>query len=221
MRSNLFRILTILLILIYGVGANAQDKKEISGVVTSFKQLPLFKAKVFASKSNVVTYTDSSGFFRLQIPGKDVLIVSASGFKTRKTKVGKQSVLNIDLLFENNVVNFDNAVSNGHLSETSLKKAIVEAEKKNMKDYSKYSSIYELISSEIYNVQVRGTAITNKVIRSMNSNPQVLYVVEGKVVADISFVNTVDVKSIEFIDDVRTSMWGVQGANGVLSITLR
>ena len=55
----------------------------------------------------------------------------------------------------------------------------------------------------------------------MSLSPQVLYVVNERVVPDLSFVNTADVKTIEFIDGVGTTMWGMQGANGVLKITLK
>ena len=72
-----------------------------------------------------------------------------------------------------------------------------------------------LISSEIYDLRVTGSIVLNKKNTSLNSNPQVLYVVDGKVVADISFVAPADVKTIEFVDDVSTAMWGMQGANGV------
>ena len=55
----------------------------------------------------------------------------------------------------------------------------------------------------------------------MNLNPQVLYVVNEKIVPDISYINPTYVKSIEFIDDVGATLYGVQGGNGVLKITLK
>jgi len=221
MRSKVINIVSILIILIYGFEAMTQDKKSVSGIVTTHKLIPLKKVKVIASKSGEVSYTDSVGWFHMQTFMKDILTVTASGFKTRKVKVGDQSNYKIDLLYEDNVTNFNDAVNNGHISETALKQAIREEQLKKEKDYSKYASIFELIASEIYEVTVRGTTIYNKKIRSLNATPQVLYVVDGKVVSDISFVIPTDVSKIEFIDDVGASMWGVQGANGVLSITLK
>lgn len=45
--------------------------------------------------------------------------------------------------------------------------------------------------------------------------------VDNKIVSDISFVNPTYVKTIEFIDDVGATMYGLSGANGVLKITLK
>lgn len=221
MRSNLFRIVSILLILIYASIAYAQEKTYVSGIVTSFKNIPLNKVKVVALKSGEIAYTDSSGLFRLQTLNKDNLSASASGFKTRKIKLGKQSIYKIDLLFEDNVSNFNSAINNGHISKIALQNAIAEDQKKNGKDYSTYSSIYQLIASELYYVTVRDNVVYNKKNRSLTSNPRVLYVVDERVVSDISNINPIDVKNIEFIDDVGTAMWGVQGANGVLKISLK
>ena len=52
-------------------------------------------------------------------------------------------------------------------------------------------------------------------------NPQVLLVVDDKIVSDISFIDTEYIRSIEFIDDVGTTLYGSMGANGVLKIYLK
>jgi hypothetical protein len=221
MKSKLVRIIPLFLFIIAESEVVAQEMKPVSGIVTSFKMIPLNKVKVIAEKSGKVAYTDSTGRFALQCFEKDNLKVTASGFKDRNIKVGKQNTYAIDLPYSDNVNNFNYAVNNGHIKEKVLRQAIDSIQLKNVKDYSKYTSIYELINSEIYEVSVKGNGIFNKKIRSMNLSPQVLYVVNDRVVTDISFVNTSDVKTIEFIDDVGTTMWGMQGANGVLKITLK
>ncbi len=221
MKAKLYFILTILLLFVSGIESKSQDRMTVSGTVTFVKSIPLNKVKILASKSGEISYTDSLGRFNLKCFKKDILIISASGFEKKNVKVGKQSTYIVNLLYKNNPTNFKDAVSNGHISENALQQAINSGQRKNGKDYSTYSSIYELISSEIYDVRVSGSTVCNKKIVSMNSNPQVLYVVDGKVVADISFVAPADVKTIEFADDVSTTMWGMQGANGVLKITLK
>jgi len=221
MKSKLIRIVSLLGLLIIGFEVVAQVTKSVSGIVTTFKQIPLNKVKVIAVKSGKFAYTDSSGLFVLQSFEKDILKVSASGFAERKIQVGKQNTYMIDLPYRDNVKNFNDAVSKGHVSNIVLKQAIDSKQLKNVKDYSKYNSIYELITSEVNEVSVKGTGIFNKKIRSMSLSPQVLYVVNERVVPDLSFVNTADVKTIEFIDGVGTTMWGMQGANGVLKITLK
>lgn len=190
-------------------------------MVTSFKQIPLNKAKIISSKSGEVVYTDSQGQFSIQRIEKDLLIVSAAGFEDKKIKISKENSFIIDLLYKDNVTNFNNAVNNGHITEDALRQAINSQKLKNVKDYSVYSSIYELISSEIYNVRVSNNVIYNKKVKSFEQNPKVLYVVDDKIVTDISFVSPMYVKSIEFIDDVGATMYGSMGGNGVLKIYLK
>jgi len=221
MKTKLCFILSILLLLAFGIESKSQDKIAVSGTVTFFKSVPLNKVKILASNFGESTYTDSLGRFNLNCLKKDVLIISASGFETKNVKVGRQDTYLINLIYKDNPTNFKDAVSNGHISENKLLQAINSGQQKKGKDFSTYSSIFELISSEIYDVRVTGSVVYNKKINSLNSNPQVLYVVDGKVVSDISFVAPADVKSIEFADDVSTTMWGMQGANGVLKITLK
>jgi len=221
MKAKLWFIVSMLLVIVSMVEAKSPDKKPVTGIVTTSHKFPLNKVKVTSLKSGEVAYTDSIGRFSLNSLDKDVLTFTALGFESRKIKVGKQKTYLVDLLYKDNVANFTDAVNDGHISEDVLRKAISLNDLKKGKDYSTYNSIFELIASEIYDVRVNGTTIYNKKIRSFNSNPQVLYIVDDKVVSDITFVMPADVAKIEFIDDVGSSMWGVQGANGVLKITLK
>jgi hypothetical protein len=213
--------ISIIFLFIFGGEAKTQDKKSVTGMVTSFKQVPLNKARITSSKTMEVVYTDSQGKFSIQSVEKDDLTVYASGFESRKIKVGKENTYIIDLLYKDNVKNFNSAVSNGHISEEALQKAIDNSKLKNVKDYSKYASIYELISNEVYNVRVSGGVVYNRKVKSFDQNPKVLYVVDDKIVSDLSFVTPNYVKSIEFLDDVSSTMYGSMGANGVLKIYLK
>lgn len=207
-------------LILFAIESSSQEKIIYSGIVTSMR-VPLNKVKIQALNSGESAVTDSLGRFRLNGFKKDILEVSASGFEQKRVKVGRQTTLAISLLFRNDPENVNDAVSNGHISEKALSEAISQTQTKKGKDYSTYQSIYELIGSEIYNVTVEGNVIYNKKNVSLTSEPRVLCVVDGKVVRDISFIVPSNVKSIEFIDDVGASLWGVQGANGVLSITLK
>jgi hypothetical protein len=221
MKSKLFIVFAILTIFICGIDADAQDKRVVSGIVTTAHQFPLNNVKVTASKSGEVAYTDSVGRFSLNSFNKDVLTASAAGFDSKKIRVGKLNTYLIDLLYNDNVVNFNDAVSHGHIAKEALQKAISSVQLKNQKDYSKYNSIYELISCEIYQVRVDPPNVFNKAVRSLNSNPQVLYVIDGKMVDKIENINPTYVKTIEFIDDASAAIYGVKGANGVIKITLK
>jgi len=221
MRQKYLKSFLIIAILFCGSTAVAQDSVSITGIVTTAERFPLNKVRIVADKSKNVAYTDSAGLFDIVCLEKDVLVFSAKGFHDKKLKRGKQSNYKIDLSFVDTDAGYNNAIIAGHISETELQKVIQEREAKKAKDYSKYNSIFELISSEIYDVRVTGGAVYLKATRSMNSNQQVLYVVDDKITPDISYISPLYVKSIEFIDDVSASQWGSKGANGVLKIYLK
>jgi hypothetical protein len=221
MKSKLSFLFATIAFLFSGAVAVAQETRTVTGIVTAFKQYPLSKVTIVATVSGKTVLSDSIGRFAIVCSPKDVLKVTASGFQTRSVKTGKQNVLQDDLLFEDNAGDFNAAVAGGHISEKTLKYAIDEDLKKSGRDYSKYNSIYELISSEVYQVSVKGNAVYNKAIRSMDSNPQIIFDVDGKIMTDISYISPIYVKSLEFIDDVGATMYGSKGANGVLKITLK
>jgi hypothetical protein len=221
MKTKCFFLITFLILSFSGYQAEAQATREITGIVTSFKRIPLNNVRIHALKSGNTQVTDSSGWFNINCSDKDNLIFSASGFTEKKIKISKKTIYQVDLNYIFSESSFEKAIQNKHIKPVVLEKLISENNKKKEKDYSKYTSIYELIDVEIYDVRVSGTSVYNNKIKSMNLNPQVLYVVDDKIVTDISYINPTYVKSIEFVDDVGATMYGVMGANGVLKITLK
>ncbi len=221
MKKKITLPLIVLISLLTAASVNAQDLRSVTGVVTSFKTIPLRNVTIRALKSGETVTTDTSGTFAIKCFKTDVLRVIASGFVSKKQKVKAESIYKIDLAYTDNAENFNKAVGNGHIDEKVLREALFSSENKTVKDYSKYKSIYEAIASEIYNVRVNGNMIVNTKQKSFDRTPEVLLVVDDKIVSDISFINTEYVKSIEFVDDVSTSLYGAMGANGVLKIRLK
>lgn len=221
MESQALRKLFFLAFFLGSYCASSQDLKPVTGLITAFKTIPVNNARITSTKTKVITYTDPSGMFTINCPVNDILIVYASGFKTKKIRVGERSVCNAVIDYINKSGSFSSAVSNGHIPASELRSAINDMEKGNLKDYSKYKSIFDLISSEIYNVRVNGTTIVNTKVRSFDLSPRVLLVVDDKIVTDISYINPDYVKSVEFIDDASATMYGSMGANGVIKITLK
>jgi len=220
MKPSLFLAAFIIITQVTGFECSAQGTRDITGIVTSFKSIPLNNVRIHALKSGNTRVTDSTGRFSIKCSDKDNLIITASGFAEKKVKTGKKSIIQVNLTYVFNDESFEKAIANKHIRPDVLEKAI-SANMKNEKDYSKYNSIFQLIAAEVYDVRVNGTSVYNKKIKSMDINPLVLYVVDDKIVPDISHVNPVDVKSIEFIDDVGTTLYGAKGANGVLKIYLK
>jgi hypothetical protein len=221
MIRKIFVLLTGLIITAGLAAQSRQDLRTVTGVITVFKTLPLNKVRISAEKSGESTYTNSTGIFSIKCADKDFIVVSAAGFHERRIKVGNEEMYKVDLSYIDNETNFNEATSHGHISPDILRQSIIARASRKAKDYSRYQTIYELISNEIYNVRVKGSSVVNTKVRSFDSNPQVLYVVDNVIVSDISYIIPEYVKAIEFIDDVGTTLYGSKGANGVLKITLK
>ncbi len=221
MKPTLILAALMLISQVDGSRAEAQGTRKITGIITSFKNIPLNNVRIHALGSGNSQFTDSTGCFIIYCSYRDKLIISASGFNEKKIKIGKKTIYQVDLPYIFNYESFEKAIANKHIRPDVLEKAISAENKKKEKDYSKYNSIFELIDVEIYEVRVNGTTVYNNKIKSMDLNPKVLYVVDDKIVPDISYINPTYIKSIEFIDDTGATLYGVMGANGVLKITLK
>ena len=202
-------------------GASAQDNITISGTVTTFGQIPLNRVEITVSKSDLLSYSDTLGYFRITCPEKSALNFYAKGFDRKKLKVKKSAELNIDLIYSNKDASFANATANNHISKALLS---VELEKYSMKvgkDYGDYENIYQLIQNEIFNVRVSGTSVTTTRPSSFTQSQEVLYVVNGMISSDISFVIPFNVKTIRYVIGSGAAKYGSQGANGAIEITLK
>ena len=89
-------------------------------------------------------------------------------------------------------------------------------------DAQTYSTIYDYLRGRVPGVMV--TSDNRIIIRGIGTNSgntDPLILVDGVQMTDISTINPADVKSVDVIKDGSSSIYGMQGANGVIIITLR
>lgn len=220
------RIITIscalfLLLSIAEMNSEAQEIMTIAGTVAAFDTYPLNKAFVKSAITGKTVLTDSLGNFSINCTGNDILLISASGFMEKKMHIKNAARLVVNLQYGYRESSFNDAVNNGHISGLLLNQALKKYPKRGQKDYSIYSNIFKLISSEIPKVKVVGTSVISRKSISFSLSPQVLYVVDDIIVSDISIISPSQVQKIEFLEDIDASAFGMRGGNGVLKITLK
>jgi len=218
--KSIHRLAISSLILTACITSYGQDN-NINGKVTTFGNIPLRNVRITTSKTDQITHTDSLGLFIIYCSEKDRLLVSASGFDDARIKRKDLDIPHIDLIYSNESTSFSDAVRSGHISEDVLQAAIRKYPLKGEKDYSKYTSIYELIDIEIFNVNVNGTSVTTQKPTSFTLSQEVLFVVDGIIVTDISFVVPTNVKSVRYVHGPQAAIYGSQGANGAIEIKLK
>lgn len=113
----------------------------------------------------------------------------------------------------------------GETSQEALSYAISSVDMEEA-DKSGYITIYDYLEGRVPGVKVvKNGATTASVyirgINSVNSSTEPLFVVDGIMVNDISYLNPRDVKSVTVLKDASASIYGVRGGNGVILIKLK
>jgi hypothetical protein len=190
------------------------------GVITAFENIPLHNVSIGSLETGNVAKSDFLGRFSIDCAAKDIMIFTAAGFIEQKVRVKKFKQMYINLKYAFTENSFNDAVKNNHISEQTLENVLNGYHYKGQRDYRNFASIFDIIRNEFPILKVVGTEVHTTKTTSFNLSQQVLYVVNGIIVADISYINPTEVAKIEFIDDASSAEYGMRGGNGVLKITL-
>jgi hypothetical protein len=221
MKTQFTKVILIAVLVHFGFVVSGQSTVTIKGVITTFDKFPLNEVSVRSLETGNVAKSDSFGRFSLDCTTKDIMIFTAAGFLERKVRVKKFKQLYINLKYAFDENSFSKAVENNHIAERALENALSQYNGKGQRDYRNYTSIFEIIQSEFSTLKVVGTEVHTTKTSSFYLSQQVLYVVDGMIVSDISYISPIEVAKIEFIDDASATEYGMRAANGVLKITLR
>ena len=208
--------------------AYAQGTK-ITGVISDKKSAaPLAGATVKVKGTRKATTTDDAGRYSIQAAPGDVLVITFTGRVSKEIKVGSLTEMNVAL--EEDFNKLDEVVVIGYGTQ---KKKLVTGATSQVKgeDLVKLNTTNAL---QALQGQAAGVNITStsgqpgggfKVnIRGVgtigNANP--LYVVDGVITTDITYLNNSDIASVDILKDAASSaIYGINGANGVVLITTR
>lgn len=175
------------------------------------------------------TATDLNGNFSISVSGPEsVLEISYTGYAPANIKVGDQTVLNITLGEDLNMIEQVVVVGYGVQKKSDLTGAVGTVKSKDIEKLPT-ASIDQALQGKIAGVyvtptsgepgvgatvRIRGTGTLN------NANP--LYVIDGMITYDASFVNPQDVASVEVLKDASAAaIYGARGSNGVILITTK
>lgn len=196
--------------------------RVVHGELTAFNAYPVANVQVEAKKSKATTVTDSLGIFSIVCKEKDQIRIKAETFKTVSRNVNQDTdTLRINLVFMDSKKNRDLAVGYGYMEKKDLTFAAEHMQQEN-NEYCNYPNIYELLKGRFPGVTVDGTSGSYRVFvrgaQSVNSNNEVLFVVDGSPAAYVGSLLPCNIKSIDVIKDGMASMYGTRGSNGVILI---
>jgi TonB-linked SusC/RagA family outer membrane protein len=219
------------LLLIFSASVYAQGSIKISGAVTDGKGETVIGATVKVKGTAVGTVTDVNGKYIISVPNTQaVLVVSYIGLLPKEEVVGSRTVVNFKL--EDNSTNLSEVIVTGYggsVAKRDLVGSIGTVSAKQIAERQP-TSLADALEGQIAGAQVvtdGGDPMSQGTIQirgasTLNAGIGPLYVIDGVLNDDASFLNPQDIASIEVLKDAASSaIYGVRGANGVIIITTK
>lgn len=211
---------------------SAAQQKRISGKVLSPSNLPMPGVNVQVKGTNIGTFTDTKGFFALNVPNTKplIIVVSSVGFTTQEVDVTNSSgELAVTLAEEPTQLTDVVVVGYGTSRKKDLTGSVGSVGLQSVEKTPVFGT-GQLLQGRVAGVQVTqtnsqpGSSFTVRIrgTNSISSSSDPLYVVDGYAGADISALNPNDIVSMDVLKDASaTAIYGSRGANGVVMITTR
>ncbi|MGC1391147.1 MAG: TonB-dependent receptor, partial [Bacteroidales bacterium] len=201
---------------------------SVKGKITDDKNVPVIGASVQVKNTLRGTFSDIDGGFVIVASSNDTLIFSMLGMGTQKIPVAGRTIINVKMLEESKELNEVVVIGYGTVKKSDLTGSVASVKSV---DLTKITSLNpeQGLQGKVTGVQVTSTsgapgAIPTLRIRGVgtfnNSSP--IFVVDGVILDDISFLNSEDIASMEILKDASaTAIYGSRGSNGVILVTTK
>lgn len=222
------KLLTTMLAVACVTSVSYAQNREVTGKVTADDGTPLAGVTISVIGTNLVTQSDQSGNFKINVAPGGKLRASFLGFKTQDVTVGNASLVSISLQKEEQSLDEVIVVAYGTQNKEAITGAVASISSKDIekRPVTSVTAVLEGASpglqvSNSYgepgsspNIRVRGFG-------SINGNSAPIYVLDGVVFAgNISDLNPNDIESVSVLKDATSAaLYGSRGANGVIVIT--
>jgi TonB-dependent SusC/RagA subfamily outer membrane receptor len=229
MKTRLFLLLLLSVIAFFDVSAQKSNKKiTITGRVTDLYSSPVSGALIMIDGNTTTIKTNYKGNYKIKVlPSAAQIGVFTTITGVKEEPINGRTVIDFNL---DKVITILQDEGTGGVSEdvvntgygTSKKGSVSKPVTKSDvsgKEYSSFSSIYDVLRT-VPDVMVSGTNVTIRGVGTTGSTTP-LFVVNGTPVNYINGISPSTVKSIEVLKGPAASVYGLQGANGVILIQLK
>ncbi len=220
-------ILSILFLFLFYLGP-LQAQVSIRGTVVDDQNIPLPGASVLVKNTFRGTMTDTDGTYTLSALPTDTLVFSMVGMINQEIVIGSRTVINVLLATETTLMDEVVVIGYGTVRKSDLTGSVSSVK---TDDLLKITSLNaeQGLQGKVTGVQVistsgapgAGAAVRVRGVGTFN-NSSPIFVVDGVILDDISFLNSSDISSMEVLKDASaTAIYGSRGANGVIIITTK
>jgi TonB-dependent SusC/RagA subfamily outer membrane receptor len=228
------RIKVILFILIsflnvaVSTGQKSNRKVSITGIVTDTRQRPIAGALIVIDRKHTNAVTNSKGIYKLKVQsdadsitifvaGNGVLTVAIKG-RTKIDFILNEADLSILNARKNEPKDKQVDVGYGTVSQKDLQTPVSTIDGRGGK-YSAYKDIYAVLQGTP-GLIVRGNSVQILGPSSTFSNGEPLFIVNGMTVSNLDWITPTMIESISVLKGSSASIYGSQGGNGVILISL-
>ncbi len=220
-KSNLFRMLTLLLLIFCTTNVFAQQK-NVRGTVVDASGDPLIGVNVSVKGMTIGIITDMEGRYQLEVPANATLLFSYIGYRSQEIAVGNQ--LSINITMQEDTQNIDEVVVVGYGVQ---KKETVTGAVSTLKGDDLINAIAGKMSGVVTFQRSGEPGYDGATIRIRGSNTlgnnDPLIVIDG-VAARTGGLERLDPNEIEtmsVLKDASAAIYGARAANGVILITTK
>lgn len=204
-----------------------RDLHKVSGTITDDKGVPIIGANVIIKDLGKGTISDTDGHFRLEVPARATLQISYIGYDSKDVSTNNASVFNIRLKEGNKALEEVVVVGFGTQKKKDLTSAIATVNGEDLANLT-VSNAASALQGRMSGVQITndGSPGGSPSIRIRGTgsiyNASPLYVVDGMIVDNISYLGPNDIENIAVLKDASASaIYGVRAANGVIMVTTK
>lgn len=208
----------------------AQEQSQfVSGNVKSADDgMGIPGASIAIEGTKTGTSTDFDGNFKLEAKAGNVIVISFMGFKTQRITVGTQKTINVTLLTEAADLKEVVVIGYGSQKKTLVTNAVTQVSGDNLAKTNTTNAL-QALQGQAAGLQITSTSgqpgeALKVVIRGVGSvaGSSPLYVVDGILTGDISYLSNSDIESISVLKDAASAaIYGSQAANGVVLVTTK
>ena len=202
----------------------------VSGLVTDGQKLPLPGATVYEKGTKNSTATSIDGDYQIKVKPDAILVFTFMGTKTTEIPVKNRTTINTKLIDDTNNLDEVVVVGYGTKSRKNITGAISSVKGEEIAKMP-VQNVAQALQGRVAGMQVTmsdGTPGSEPTLRirggtSITQSNEPLYVVDGVAqTGGLGFLDPTDIESVDVLKDASsTSIYGAQGANGVVLVTTK
>lgn len=239
MRNNLkLKYFLSFLLMLLTIPLVAQEMITVKGTVKEPSGEVLIGASVMVQGAKNGTITDLEGKYTVNVPANGILVFSYIGYTATKVNVNGKKEINITLMDGTKELTDAVVIGYGTSKKIDLTGPVGSISSDAI-DKSVVTTADQVLQGRMAGVQVvqnsgipgGGNSIMIRGIGSINSTNEPIYVIDGVIIAPesgsiisnpLASINPADIESMDVLKDASaTAIYGAQGANGVVLITMK